>query len=354
MPRTCFGERGLWTCLGGCNFATGDDHQNLTAESQANGLMAGSTTLLPLENTFRKNVVLAMSGEANRAHLRSHSGCNAGAALLGAPTGPEVTVEPTLFRTLLRERLRLPLDVTEAHCEGCGERLDEQGRHRAACPKTGRLKKRAVPPECAVARMCREAGATVRRNAKLKDLNLGVSQSDGRHVKVLAQGLPCYGGRPMVVDVTLRHGLTAEGLPHPGAATRDGAVAERARQDKEDTYPELVGSSRCKLVVVAVEMGGRWSAEAADFVERLAYAKARETTPLLRAAARLAWERRWVRMLSTACAKAFALSLVAPVGTSLLAAEDGGSPELSDLLGRACGDERAGAASEAAEPPLNG
>ena len=116
--------------------------------------------------------------------------------------------------------------------------------------------------------MCREAGATVRRNAKLKDLNLGVSQSDGRHVEGLAQGLPCYGGRPMVVDATLRHGLTAEGLPHPGAATRDGAVAERARQDKEDTYPELVGSSRCKLVVVAVETGGRWSAEAADFVKK--------------------------------------------------------------------------------------
>ena len=131
--------------------------------------------------------------------------------------------------------------------------------------------------------------------------------------------------------------MPREGLPQVGAATRDGAVAERARLDKEAAYPELVASSRCKLVVVAVETGGRWSQEAVGFVEALAYARAREAVPLLRAAARLGWERRWSRMLSTACAKAFALSLVAPAGAQLLGAVDDSAPELSDVVSWAGG-----------------
>ena len=36
--------------------------------------------------------------------------------------------------------------------------LDALGRHRAACPSTGRLKKRAVPIERVLAGVCREAG----------------------------------------------------------------------------------------------------------------------------------------------------------------------------------------------------
>ena len=49
---------------------------------------------------------------------RSHSGRNAGAALAGCPTCPEFTIPPHLFRTLILERLRLPLQMTERHCEG--------------------------------------------------------------------------------------------------------------------------------------------------------------------------------------------------------------------------------------------
>ena len=87
-------------------------------------------------------------------------------------------------------------------------------------------------------------------------------------------------------------------------------------------------------MVVAVETGGRWSAEAADFIEDLAFARARDATPLLRASAALAWQRRWVRMLGTSCARSFASSLVAPAGCCALAATDGSAPELCDLLAR--------------------
>ena len=106
---------------------------------------------------------------------RSHSGRNARAAPLcptgkklakvglakvglakighDRPTTPECTIPPHLFRTLLFERLRLPLQITEDRCEGCHTPLDALGQHRAACMRNSRVKKRAIPTERTVARI---------------------------------------------------------------------------------------------------------------------------------------------------------------------------------------------------------
>ena len=163
-------------------------------------------------------------------------------------------------------------------------------------------------------------------------MNSGIPATDGRELEVLAQGLPCRAGMQLAVDVTLRSAVSADGQPRPRAAGTDGAVAESARRDKEDKYPELLCSQRCALVVVAVETGGRWSHEAADFVEELAFARARDAPARLRHAAALAWQRRWVRLLSTACAVSFAHSLTAPCGDLGSAGLDGDAPQLCELL----------------------
>ena len=93
---------------------------------------------------------------ARRAHLRSHSGWNAGAALAFAPTALEFSIQPHLFRVFfLLERLQLPLPVTEAVCKGCHAPLDAHGRHRAGCPRSARLKTRATPMERVLARVPR-------------------------------------------------------------------------------------------------------------------------------------------------------------------------------------------------------
>ena len=60
----------------------------------------------------------------------------------GDPTNFEFRLIPEHFRTLLLERLRLPLSVVEARCE-CGMLLDCLGRHS----HSGRLRRRAVAPE---------------------------------------------------------------------------------------------------------------------------------------------------------------------------------------------------------------
>ena len=172
----------------------------------------------PLEHHFRETMILAQSCAADQAHLRSHAGPCASDVVCGAPTQKEFEVEPHLFRTLVLERLRLPLDVTDAVWE-CGCRLDTEGKHQAACARSGRLRTRAVGPERTVARICREAGALVRCNTKLRDMNVAVPAADERAIEVLASGLPLFQGAQLAVDVTVRSALTAHGLPRSASTT---------------------------------------------------------------------------------------------------------------------------------------
>ena len=205
------------------------------------------------------------------------------------------------------------------------EPLDLQGHHLAACPRTWRLKKRATPTERMLARICREAGARVRYNAFLRDMNV-------HRIEVLAQDLPCFGGTQLAVDITLRSVLGSSGEPQPHAADVDGAVLLTARRDKEATYPELATSTRCRLVVVAIETGGRRSEEAVQFIWQLAQAKAQEAPRFLTQQVGLAWERRWTRMLSTVCASSFAASLVEPMSREVLCQTGGDLPTTADVL----------------------
>ena len=150
-------------------------------------------------------------------------------------------------------RLRLPLLVTEARCE-CGAGLDQRGRHRAACPQSGRLRTRAIPTERTLARVCREAGASVRCNAKLRDMN------------------------------TLRSALTFRGEAQPNAANVNGAVLAGARQEKATKCCELLEGTRYRLIV-GMETDGRWSEEALGFVEMPRVARARDASPALKRSA---------------------------------------------------------------------
>ena len=59
----------------------------------------------------------------------------------------------------------------------------------------------------------------------------------------------------------------------------------------------LLEGDRCRLVVIGVETGGRFSPEAVNFVDALAAAKARDSPPVLR---------RSMRMLAVSCGRCFA------------------------------------------------
>ena len=89
-------------------------------------------------------------------------------------------------------------------------------------------------------------------------MNVGGRAGDERRIEVLAHDLPYYGGAQWVVDITMRCALSSSGELHPVAADVDGSVLTQARRDEETTYPGLTTSERCRLVVVAIESGGRW------------------------------------------------------------------------------------------------
>ena len=156
-------------------------------------------------------------------------------------------------------------------------------------------------------------------------MNVHVAATDEREVEVVAAGLPIHHGAQLAVDITLRSASC--GAPRPNAAVVNGAVLTQARRDKEVKCSELVAAERCRLVVIALETGGRWSTEAVNFVEDMANSRAREAPPMLCRSAFLAWRKRWTRMLSVSCARSFATSLVAGQ-QDVMAGVDGSTPDL--------------------------
>ena len=131
------------------------------------------------------------------------------------------------------------------------------GDHRAACPRSGILRSRGLPLERAVARVRREAGATVA--CLVRDLNIHPERLDDRRIEVIANGLPLWGGAQLAVDTTLVSPLDASGAARRHQRQYQGAALRLARRAKERIYPELMRSQRCRLVVLALEVGVRWS-----------------------------------------------------------------------------------------------
>ena len=211
----------------------------------------------------------------------------------------------TMRRNHLR-RLRLPLPFVPARCR-CGREQDALGDHRSACPRSGVLRARGGPLE----RACREAGAVVAVHTLVRDLNVGSVPGDDRRIEVIANGLPLWGGMQLAVDTTLVSALCSTGAPRCYQNRAEGAALRQARRAKERTYPELLRpDSRCRLVVLALEVGG-FSPETGDFVQRLARARARSVPPRVRGAVSAAFARRWSSFLAAGASRAYAASLLA-------------------------------------------
>ena len=280
---------------------------------------------------FRDSAILPDVSPASAALLRSQSGFCSGAHLTCMPCDPIRSFAPHHLRVVLQRRLRLPLPLDSRWCK-CGGLVDSLEDHRASCATVGRLIRRAGPLERVWARVCREAGARVLQHTFLRDLNLeGISDDDGRHIEVIAAGLPGVGGAQIALDATLVSPVQANGLPRPRAAFNDGVALQTARELKNSKYPELMRSRRCRLVVTAMEIGGRWSEEAWLFLALLAEAKARSSPPLLRRSIVSCLMRRWSGMIAVAAQSAFAASLLGE-STGQTVPHDDWPPPLGELL----------------------
>ena len=86
---------------------------------------------------------------------------------------------------------------------------------------------------------------------------------DGRRSEVVVDGLPLRRGTQLAIDTTMVCAMHRDGAPRRQAADRDGVALNVAR--RRGTYPELLGPrKRAQLVVIVVEVGGRWSGAAAS------------------------------------------------------------------------------------------
>ena len=152
---------------------------------------------------------------SRRAHLRSHSGRNAGIAFAHFPTAPEFTIPPPpptttttppphLFRVMLLERLafRCPSPVRCARVVG-----------------------NILILGCATEQRARAQGDTQASHTHRED--------------------------------ACEQGLASSSMRMPRRITAPTNRLDHARRDKEAKYPELVASGRCRLVVMAIETGGR-------------------------------------------------------------------------------------------------
>ena len=261
--------------------------------------------------------LLSTLDTAGRALMLSQAGTHASRALTAFPTAIEFRIENPLFRILLLRRLRLPLPHSADTCS-CRRPLDALGDHRAACAQAGVLRSRAVPLERALARICREAGARVATNVPLSRMNLDAPIFDNRTIEVLANGLPLFHGAQLAVDTTLVSPVGRDGTARVQAHLIPGAALTAAAQRKRRyVYPELRTAARCRLVIIALEIGGRWSD---------ASARARGDPVSLRPAVAAAYAHRWVGIASVAAQRALASSLL-----ELPVSEDGVDGEEADF-----------------------
>ena len=116
---------------------------------------------------------------------------------------------------------------------------------------------------------------------------------------------PLFHGAQFAIETTMVSPVRMDGSPRRQCATTDVAAMAQARVRKERTNPELAqGHGRARLVVVACEVGGRWSDEALSFLNSLANAEVRDKPEHFKKIVKASWLRRWKALLACAhCCK---------------------------------------------------
>ena len=183
---------------------------------------------------------------------------------------------------------------------GCGRLLDSFGHHRAACANVGVLGRRGFALESAAARACREAGDRVSVNQYVRDLDIAApSAADNRRLEVVADGLTLFHGAQLAIDTTMVSPLSCTGVPHARCADVDGAATMGARRRKQRYLELACEDGRARLVVLACEVGERFSEEC-HFLREFSKFKGRDEL-LLQQRVRHAWLHRGSMLACSGC-----------------------------------------------------
>ena len=220
-----------------------------------------------LEQKFVREEVWPLLTDSTRALLRSQHGPLASAPLTALPTSKATRLEAQPFRVFLCRRLHLPLPLSMRTCR-CGRQLDMFGHHRGGIGEKGAFLWRWLLNKCAVQR----GPACPLTSLSATWIWLSSTISTDNVWRLRQMGSLLWQGAQLATDTTLVSPLRHDGSGRPRAADHNEAALD---DRKERTYLELSGDGgRARLVVLAAEVGGRWSIETANFLVSLAKAKA--------------------------------------------------------------------------------
>ena len=140
------------------------------------------------------------------------------------------------------------------------------------------LRGRGITLQRAAARICREAGPESQPTP-----GSPTSTSTSSSATMTGRLKPSRTGwGPICLWHNIGLFITRAGQHRRHAGTFRGAALHTARRSKERTHPELLAARPCKLVVLGIEVGGRWSQEAANFVRIVARSKVARPQPFYR------------------------------------------------------------------------
>ena len=209
-----------------------------TPDDLVDGNTVGHWFSFVTDASYCKLTSLFSALPSSRAHLRSHLGGTQASRWRAAP---EFTNQKYLQNAGVVSMERSSGKESHAHRSHDSTRFP-RGRGRSVCPT-----------ECLP-----------------QDRNVNVRAQDSRQIEVLVQDLPFIAALGWLwTSLCAARSVALAKLTR--IADHDGVVLLQARQDEEATYPEPASSGRCKLVVPAIETGGRWSE---GTVQTLAHSKA--------------------------------------------------------------------------------
>ena len=157
-----------------------------------------------------------------------------------------------------------------------------------ACQRTGLLPRRGFVVERAWVQVAREAvgpeGRVVPQQWLSRTTAPRVHPDDRRRLDFVVYGATSR-GEALCCNAALVSSLIRADRPVPGADARAGVALVAARRRKVACYPELTRGGPQRLVVLAAEVGGRWSDECQQFLRTLRRLRVQRAPPPLRACA---------------------------------------------------------------------
>ena len=207
--------------------------------------------------------------EAFRAHLALLQQPGAGSWLHAPPAEAlDLHVEPALFKTMVKLRLRLPVATVDSPCPFCDGIADKYGDHARACPCGGDRTKRHHRLRALVAGRCRAAGLhTEVEKPGLLPPRLdqggaaedGLRQGPGRRPADVFVGSWGLSG-PAAFDLAVTSGMRSGTLAATASAGGGPAADYEAKKRQHLQTQSLCSSQGIQFVpLVAEACGGGWA-----------------------------------------------------------------------------------------------